>query len=244
MDLKSFTDRDLVVQAHQKTEGCLSIAQLETAAAGTPLGDDAAQQHLAACPHCQSEAALMAEYLNAAPVNAEEVAAVKQIEHSLTSHPSWRPGSKPVAWWKTLFAKPTGQLAAAGLASVLALAVYLGAPGRDGRPVVVENDTVRSTSIEGVEPVGDISQPPQILRWRAAAGPAAGYRVRILDVDNVAIWQASAKSNQVEIPASARALMLHKKTLFWQIDALDAKGATLAQSVPSQFRVVVPNSGR
>jgi hypothetical protein len=141
-----------------------------------------------------------------------------------------------------LFTKPAGRFAVAGLAALLAIGIYMRPPSHGGRPVV-EDDTVRSASIEGIEPAGDISQPPAVLRWRAAAS-AASYRVRILDVDNVVIWQAPAKANQIEIPAAARALMLHKKTLFWQIEALDAKGTSLAQSAPSQFRVVLANSGR
>jgi hypothetical protein len=220
---------ELIARATQKAEDCLSIDALEAAVAGAP--SEAAKLHLKSCPHCQNEVALMSQFLFAEPT-ATELAAVKQIERNLAANPPWATSKTP--WWKALFAKPLGQLAMAGVTLMLAFGIFVQSPTTT--PVDGE-DVVRSTAIEAVEPAGDVAQAPTAVRWRAVS-KAASYRVQLLDVDDVAIWQSTAPVPQVEVPATARALMLNKKTLFWKIEALDAKGVALAQSTRTQIRVV------
>lgn len=222
---------ELITRATQKATDCLSIDALEAAAAGAP--SEAAKLHLKSCPHCQNEVALMSQFLQAEPT-AAELAAVKQIERNLAANPPWAAAAPKAPWWKALFAKPLGQLAVAGVTLMLAFGIFV----QDRTTVPVDGeDVVRSTAIEAVEPAGDVSQAPATVRWRAVS-KAASYRVQLLDVDDVAIWQSTASGPQVEVPPAARALMLNKKTLFWKIEALDPKGAALAQSPRTQIRVV------
>jgi hypothetical protein len=240
MDPKSITDRDLVARATQKASDCLPIDQLEAIAANGEASESA-RFHVANCAHCQRETALLSQFLNAEPT-AAELDAVRHIERQLNANPSWKAeeSSKPaLPWWKALFAKPLGQFAVAGVAAMLAIGLYVQNPsGTGGGSGVTGEDVVRSTAIEGIEPAGDVPQAPQQIRWTATR-QAASYRLRLLDVDGVALWQTASTAPQVDIPAATRALMLNKKTLFWKIEALDAKGAPLAQSPQTPIRVVL-----
>ena len=89
-----------------------------------------------------------------------------------------------------------------------------------------------------IAPLGDMAAVPTVLRWQPVTG-AAQYRVRLLDVAQSEVWTATAVSTaELAIPAPAQSLMLPRKTLFWQIDALDAQGKTIGRSRAEQFRVV------
>ena len=104
------------------------------------------------------------------------------------------------------------------------------------RPVAID-DTVRSARLEGVSPVGDIAKVPEELSWQPVAN-AGSYRIRLQDIEQKTIWEGSSIATTVPLPREAQSQMMNRKTLYWQVDALDAARKPLASSGPQQFRVV------
>jgi len=75
------------------------------------------------------------------------------------------------------------------------------------------------------------------MRWDPVAG-AAVYRVRLTEVDRNVVWQTLASEAGIRLPEEARAFMRDRKTLFWEITALDADGRVIASCEPEPFRVL------
>ena len=86
----------------------------------------------------------------------------------------------------------------------------------------------RSQGVELIAPKGDLPKAPERLRWAAVAG-AAQYRVKILEVDRVVLWQGTATSLAVHVPAEIQSKVLPGKRLLWEVEALDAGGNVLAK---------------
>ena len=177
----------------------------------------------------------MREFLNAEPVGPAESAAVAAIEQKLRRNPQWKP-SRPSGFW-SFFTKPVSGLAMAAVAAMLAIGIFW-QPGQ--KPIVIDEsgDTVRSGSISGVAPLGDLPAAPDTLRWNAVPN-AANYEVSLVEVDQNRIWTGSTRSAGIAIPQQARSLMRDRKTVFWVVRALGTDGRELAKSTPKQFRVVL-----
>lgn len=221
-------ERDFLSSAAAPTPDCLSPYALEQFAAGTPEE----RTHLDDCPFCQTQLALLTSFEASEP-SAAEVAAVSQITARLASKPAWRPqeAPSPARWW---MARPIWALGVAALAAVFGFGVFLRDPRTATPPA---EDLVRSSQIEGVQPKGDVAQPPQALSWRPVAG-AASYRVWITDIEDATLWQITTAESTMLLPAGAQALMQARKTLAWHIQANGPRGEILARSQPEPFRVV------
>ena len=222
-----------------KGTNCLGPDQLEALITG--LGTEAAQSHVAACTHCQTEFALMKQFVEAEP-SAEETVAVRQIEHRLRSAPAWRPAepesSARSAWWPLPFKLPAMGFAMAGALALILVGVWLGNPSQQGVEPV-DSGITRALGVEGVEPAGDLDSAPSSLRWRATPN-ATGYEVAILDIEGKVIWSSKSTATELALPDQARGSMLDRKTLFWRVEAFDARNASLSTSAPRRFRVVLP----
>lgn len=221
-----------------KGPDCPELGELETLldGAGTPP----LREHTAHCSYCQTELAMLREFNEAKPASAAEAAAVARIEQQLRRNAPWKQAGPVVearSWWPAWLNWQTAGLAAA-LAAVL-LTFSLRGPQQPAVTPIDGGgaDTLRAGVLAGVAPVGDLEAAPALLQWQPVAG-AAQYRVRLLDVEQITIWSATAAKNELTLPAATRALMLPRKTLFWQVEALDAQGKPLAASQQERFRVL------
>ena len=218
--------------------GCLEPVDHERVASG--LGTPSQVRHLNECNACQTELALLREFVDGQPSTAEEAAAVTRIERQLRQSPPWAKVAEPRRRW---FAAWNWQLAGFALAGALVLVLFLMPTGGPRQPGLAPLDggasVLRAGEVTGLAPVGDVEAAPDKLRWQPAAG-ATQYRVQILDVEELPVWSAMAAPGQVELalPAEARALMLPHKTLFWKVEALDRQGQVLASSALERFRVI------
>lgn len=100
---------------------------------------------------------------------------------------------------------------------------------------VPDDGTVRgSGAMSALEPSGDVSAPPDSLRWTSAAG-AASYRVELLDESGGAIGLlvtsdtvAAVASLRSPVPSAAR----------WRVTAIGADGLDLAAKTHAEWRVL------
>lgn len=222
------SERDILHSAVSKESACLPVDALERMAEGA--GTDAEKAHTASCVFCQGEVAMLQSF-HAGEPTAAEASVVRQIEKQLKQAPAWRPteAAAKKAWW---FARPVWGL---GLVAALALIFFVRIPSSS--PVAPIDDTVRGGQIESITPTGDLTSIPSTLQWRAIPG-AVSYEVRLMDVAEQTLWQASVTAPVVQLTAEAQALMTERKTLTWRIRAMDLKGATVATSAAETFRVI------
>ncbi len=227
-------EKKILAGAIKKGPDCLTALALESLAAGE--GSVQEKEHMTQCGYCGPEVALLRSFELAHP-NAEEAAIIKQIEKKLRSAPAWRDGEKATEpkWWA---GRRSWGLALASLATVIALSVFVQNPalGPQGQGEVVE-DVVRSGKVEGIAPLGDLTEAPDTLRWGSVAGTVL-YEVQLLDVEGTVLWQWEARAAELQLPAEARAWMTARKTLKWRIVAKNAQGLSIASSSLESFRVV------
>lgn len=223
-------DERIIKQAAGREDGCLTEEALERVVSGR--ASEAERDHADVCAHCGAEVAMMRSFLEAEPT-AAEAEVVRRMEKDLRNAPAWRPQAEaPRRSW--LFARPIWGLGLAGLAAALVMGVWTSNPVR---PVVPEEDVVRSGQIEEIGPAGDLAQAPVTVQWRVVKN-AVAYEVRLLDVEEKVLWQTRTAAPTVTLPAEARALMTERKTLSWRISAFDAAGREAAPSAGVRFRVV------
>jgi hypothetical protein len=95
---------------------------------------------------------------------------------------------------------------------------------------------VRGSRIELVAPLGDVPAVPAELRWEPVAG-AAAYRMRLLAVDDVALWEIRVNRPAAPLPANVASRLQRAVTYRWTVEALAEDGRRLAVSEPGEFRV-------
>ena len=237
-------DRDILKSSFVVTPECLTPAQLETLADGKKT-----HPHLAGCPRCQAELAMLKSFESVTPLR-DEGAAVAWISSHLDRQlesiknpsrtrgavqnrevgDSWLAWTLGIRGWR--WALPATVVAAAVVVGVILLR-----PPKEpdlqanaGRHPAV----YRSQEIQVVSPVGDVQQVPRRLQWQAFPGTEL-YKVGVMEVDNSPLWSAETKETSVEIPASLRAKMLPGKPILWQVTAVDAQGRVLGTSQIQRF---------
>lgn len=220
-----------------KGPDCLNLDELGRVAAGA--GSAQSRQHTADCSYCGTELALLREFTEGAPASPAEAAVVSSIERQLRTNAPWRDSqSAKRGWLPAWLSWPTAGLSAAAAMALVLVMVLSRSPQPTAGPLDSTADVLRAGGVVEIAPLGDMAAVPTVLRWQPVTG-AAQYRVRLLDVAQSEVWTATAVSTaELAIPAPAQSLMLPRKTLFWQIDALDAQGKTIGRSRAEQFRVV------
>ncbi len=214
------SDRDILKSALSTTSECLAPEQLEAL-----LDGKQSHPHLAECPRCQAELAMLKSFEFGAPLP-DEGAAVAWIGSHLDrqleniKNPSrgglLRPAAQrleaPVSWLARIFGLggmrwvlPATAMAAIAIASAILFS-----------------------------PIGDEQQVPRELRWQTFAG-AATYRIVVMEVDRSALWTSETRESSVELPVSLRAKMLPGKPILWQVTALDAQARVLGTSQVQKF---------
>ena len=95
---------------------------------------------------------------------------------------------------------------------------------------------VRGGEIEQLTPVGEVAEAPRELQWQQVAG-AAGYRVRLLAVDDTVLFETRVNTPAAPLPAEVATTLQRGVSYTWTVEALAADGATLARSQPARFRI-------
>lgn len=239
------SDRDILKATFAATSECLAPGQLEALA-----DEKKTHPHLADCPRCQAELALLKSFESGSPLPDEGAAVAwisSRLDRQLDSikHPALSRARaavqtfEPRSWLQKFFgqgawrwALPTTALAAAAI-----MAAILLQPAKEptlqasaGRQPAI----YRSQEIQVVSPVGDVQEVPKELQWQAFPGTGI-YKVVVMEVDNSRLWSAETNESSVEIPASIRARMLPGKPILWQVTAVDEQGRVLGTSQVSRF---------
>ena len=134
--------------------------------------------------------------------------------------------------------------AAAALAGGLALFVLVG-PRAPELPDPPTNRVVRGGSIELLDPLGPLGEPPRRLRWRAS-GEAAEHRVVLERVDGQVFFEETLDQRAVEparvfeLPTELVAGFAPMVVYHWRVEALDTQGRVSARSERGRFRVLAP----
>jgi hypothetical protein len=225
------------------TPDCLSPEQLEN------LTGEAVQNHphVAQCPRCQSELALLRSFESESPL-ADEGAAVAwisaQMERRLDQIKGASSGAQPEGSWieRWFGTRNVRWLAPVAAAAVVAVAGFVWMHSRNNKePDLLASAgsgtaIYRSQEIEVVGPAGEVAQAPKSLQWKPFPG-AADYKVEVMEVDHASLWTSQTIDNSVTIPASTRAKMLPGKPVLWQVTALSRQGQVLATSQVQRFSV-------
>jgi hypothetical protein len=235
-------DRDILKQSFTATPQCLSLEQLESLAAGQKT-----HPHLAACPRCQAELALLKAFESDTPL-ADEGAAVGWISARLErrretiKHP-WRTQAAAVprqsSWWARSFGLGKWRWAlpaTAVLVAVIAGVIAWRSPKQPDLQANLRGQSAiyRSQEVLLMAPLGELQGVPKTLLWQAFPG-AGMYRVTVMEVDRSPLWSGETKETSMEIPVSLRAKMLPGKPILWQVTALDQQGRILASSQLQRF---------
>ena len=205
--------------------------------------------HVADCPRCQAELALLKEFESGTPL-ADEGAAVAwisaqlerrldQIKNANATPRTASAGS--VGWLARLFGtgNPRWLMPAA---AIVVIAVATGILLRSSKQPELQANlgsgptVYRSQEVELIAPAGELSKAPKDLQWQAFAG-ATQYKVSLMEVDHAPLWSAATNYISLTIPNPTRAKMLPGKPVLWQVTALDAQGRRLAVSQIQRFSV-------
>ena len=239
-------NRSTLKAALKVTPECLSLQELEQLA-----GDQSPKHpHLAGCPRCQAELALLKEFEASSPLP-DEGAAVSWISAQLDRNLDQikNPGSvsrnaqstTAAGWFSALFKVGTGRWLVPVAAIVVVAAASVIMLRTSKQPELHANlgsgpAVYRSQQVEVVSPVGELAGAPNSLRWKGFPG-AAEYKVEVMEVDHAPLCTAKTNDTAFTIPSATRAKMLPGKPVLWQVTALDSQGRTLAVSQLQRFSV-------
>jgi hypothetical protein len=194
-----------------------------------------AEAHVAACAHCTTELALFREFDQPSMLD-EEKPAVDAIVRKLRAN-------SPVerrSWFATLL-DIKWMTPALATCAMIAVATFLWAPWRsefDKAPVVSEDGgTMRSGRLQAVAPVGSLNAVPDRLEWEKVNG-AVLYRITVSEVDQTLVWSGTSTTSEIALPPEVRGKVLPRKTLTWQVAAVDAKQIVLATSATNRFTLM------
>jgi hypothetical protein len=241
------SDRDVLKSTLSTTSECLAPEQLEGL-----LDGKRSHPHLAECPRCQAELAMLKSFEFGAPLPDEGAAvawigshldrqleAIKNPPRGRLLRPATQRLEAPVSWLARIFGLggmrwvlPATAVAAIAIASAILLRPAK-APELQAN-AARQSAVYRSQEVQLVSPIGDEEQVPRELRWQTFAG-AATYRIEVMEVDHSALWTSETKASSAELPVSLRAKMLPGKPILWQVTALDAQARVVGTSQIQRF---------
>jgi len=244
-------DRATLNRALAAKPDCLSPKELEQ------LAEDPSRKHphLAACPRCQADLALLKEFESGTTL-ADEGAAVAWISSHLERQldqikspggiPRRYPSGTTAEWFSRLFGSGSARwlIPVATVAVIAAVSVILLRTSKQPelRADSGSGPTVyRSQAVEVIGPSGELPEAPKDLQWKPFPG-AAQYKVSIMEVDRVGLWSGTTNYTSLTIQNSTRTKMLPGKPVLWQVTALDSQGRVLAVSQLQRFSVARKSS--
>lgn len=224
-------------EAVAATKDCPTLEVLERVMEKSS-SDPKAAAHVAECPHCQSEMAMLQSFESSIP-SENEGAAVAWIAAQLERNqkaPAAQSSAKVIPFWRAMFRLPY-MAAAAALVVAITLGVSL-YHSDNGQPIihVPQSGIYRGGDIKLTTP-SDLSQAPNQLTWEAVPG-ASGYSVEVDDVTGDKIWESKSTTNSINLDPGVKAKMVPGKPLKWTVTAVDANGKDLATG-KGNFRVAV-----
>ncbi len=237
-------ERRLLKKALSRSRDCATIEELGGLSDGSLSAVTVARVagHLASCPRCKTELALMEKFESATPAPAEEGTVrwiSARLERRFSSDEAARATSHDPWWRRWITAPALNRAGLAVAAAMLVLAVGAGFWGRRAPGLISPSGgeaVFRSGALTGLSPIGDVGQVPAELRWEPLPA-AASYAVRVMEVDRVELWSAATRDPRIALPPAVRARLVPGKPLLWEVTAKDAAGATLASSGPQRLRL-------
>ena len=240
------SEKHILKSSLATTPECLAPEQLEAL-----LDGKTSNPHLAQCPRCQAELAMLKAFESGTPLPDEGAAVAwisshldRQLEsikspsrgrvraavQNFEPQASWLAKMFDLQGWR--WAVPATVLAAAAIMA----AVLLRTPKQPELQANAGHTNVvyRSQEVQVVSPVGDVQQVPRELRWQAF-DQSNSYKVEVMEVDKTVLWSTETRETFVAIPASLGAKMLPGKPILWQVTALDATGRVLGTSQVERF---------
>ena len=130
-----------------------------------------------------------------------------------------------------------GLLCAALLGLVLVPRLDLAPPPVPEPPAAT--DTRRGQILDVLEPMGPLVERPHRLEWRAV-DRASIFVAWLEGVDGRMLWRGETPKTSIDLPADARQSLAVGVAYFWVVEALDARGARVARSERTRFRVIQP----
>lgn len=236
-------DRSTLNRALAVKPECLSPRELEQ------LADDVSPKHphLASCPRCQAELAMLKEFESSVPLP-DEGAAVAWISSHLDrqldriKHPDNK-GTLPTGtstWFSRLFGTGVARwvVPVASFAVVAVVSSILLRPKAPELKAELGSSPAvyRAQEVLTISPSGELPKAPKDLQWKLFNG-ATQYKVSVMEVDHVALWSGTTNYTSLTIPDSTRAKMLPGKPVLWEVAALDSQGRVLAVSQVQRFSV-------
>jgi hypothetical protein len=103
-------------------------------------------------------------------------------------------------------------------------------------------EVFRSGGFAVLSPAGDLQTGPKEIRWERVPG-AAGYKVRLLEVDHSEVWTAETTADHIALPATIQARIVPVKTLFAEVTAFDSSGNKVGDTGLVRFRLL-QNAGK
>lgn len=210
------------------TKECPTVEVLERVMEESS-SDPKAAAHVASCPHCQSEIAMLRNFESSVP-NANGGAAVAWIAAHLERNQTGAAAKSQapvVPFWRALFRVPYMAAAAALILAIgLGISFYI-SDGSKQPTFTTGNIGVQYRGEIHLNTVGELNQAPQQLTWDAVPG-AAGYSVEIRDVTNEKLWQGKSRQNSINIDPELKTRMRQGKPLKWTVTAVDGNGKELA----------------
>jgi hypothetical protein len=227
--------------AASATKECLPLEVLERMTESSSA-DPKAASHLAECPHCQTELAMLKSFEESTP-SADEGAAVAWIAAQLERNqkaPVAKQAVARVPFWRAMFRAPY-LAGAAALAVVLVLGISLYHGGNQEGPSKIGGGNYGKSPFRGgaihlVSPVGDLPQAPAEFRWDAVP-EASSYQVELKDVAGITLASAKSTRNVLPVTPEMKANMTSGKPLAWKVTALDASGNAVADSSGGSFKI-------
>ncbi len=178
-------------------------------------------QHLEQCAHCRTELSLLREFQEgASPAEREQVDWIAQRLRKNAPHrrrKSFWFGLRPQTW----------AAVATGLVLAVTAGTYVRNSSRLSVQVAGEPDVMRSGSIEGLAPVGDVATAPRDMRWNLAPA-AVSFQVRLMEVDRNVIWSGTTSTNSI----------------LWEVSGIDSGGKPLSVSPTERIRVKPRSDGK
>ncbi len=194
----------------------------------------AARAHLESCGVCAAEFAL-ARKIDAPPVATESAAVerlTRQLENAHLIAAPRRPDVARLAW--------VLPLAASLLLAIIALPRWIGQAEPPALPDRPAESSLRGAGLETLEPQGDLTAAPHLLRWSVWEGASAAEEVRYRAVVSrpsaLAFWQCSTTDLHCRLPDSAAGFPLIEGVRYsWHVEVLDREGSVLLTSEPTDF---------
>lgn len=231
----------------EPSSDCPSVEELVAFSEGPRDAEqsDAFHAHLAACPRCQSELALIASFQEADATPHEEadlgwmldrLPRAYGVQNEATANRSVRPSiwKQWRSWWSALNVfRPIPVLTA--VAALLVLGIGIREMTTTAPELRLPGDTLesggamRGNKIRLLTPLTHIESLPANLEWESVDG-ATSYEVIVRYVDGAVALRFSSSQNRAEWPESLRALTTPGRSLFIEVSALDRAGRKLATS--------------